>query len=211
MKKIQSVLLIICIIFGVVFMTACNTNKPIADNTTTTEAPKDEFAEVKDIAEKFAVALIESDRNILFEHYARDMEKLMDAMLKDGDVQELLDFYGAKDLPEFYDKLSEGAKATLRSDYGDDYKITAKTTTCEKLDGDTLKIFIENCKIQTDSNAKNYDVTSEELLDTTKIEEAVKIIVECKLSGSNKTDTDEKELYGVFIDGKWKMIDDVKI
>ncbi len=212
MKKIQSILLVLCIIFGVVFLTACNTDKPITDdNTTTTEAQKDEFADVKEIAEKFAVALIESDRNILFEHSAMNMDILMDSMLKDGDIQEMLDFYGAKDLPNLYDKLSAGAKATLRSDYGDDYKITAKATASEELDKDTTKTFIENCKIQADSDAKNYDITSEELLDTTKIERVVKITVECEISGSTKTDTDEKELYGVFMDGKWKIVDDVEV
>lgn len=215
MKKLQSFLLVICIILGTLFMTACNTDKQgvNSNNTskTTTEEPKDEFAEVKDVAEEFILAKIESDYEILFEYYAIDMNKLMDAMFSGGDTEEILDFYGVTSLDELYKQMNEDTLESLDNDYGETYTIRVKATECEELDKEKTKTFIENCKNQVDSNAKNYAVKSEELLDTTKIEKVTKVTVECEISGSKKTDADETVIYCVFIDGKWKIVDDVEV
>lgn len=213
MKKIQSILLVFCIVFGVVFLTACNTDKPSADGNSpiATEAPKDEFAEVKEVAEEFIVAKIESNYKILFEHYAMDMDSLMKSMFSGGDTEEIFDFYGVTSLDELYKQMNDDSVASLANDYGEDYKITAKATECAELDEKTTKTFIENCKIQVDSNAKDYEVKSEELLDTTKIERVTKVTVECEISGSKKTDADETVIYCVFIDSKWKIVDDVEM
>lgn len=219
MKKIQSILLVVFLLLGFILLTACDTKtgqkgsgdttKKSENETTAQVTEKDELDAAKAVAEKFAVAITELDYNTLFECYAMDMESAMNSMFDAGDMQEMLDFYGMTELSDLYDMMHKDAVDDLKTTHGDDFKITTKVIDCTELDEKTEKTFIENCKIQVDSTAKDYAVNSEDLLDTTKIEKVVKVTVECTISGSTDSNVEEDELYCVFIDGTWKVVDDV--
>lgn len=211
MKKCKLLLLALLILISCGSISACSSESE--PKPTESTAPSQEYLEkdVMPLAEKFTAALVETDYTTLFDCYAMNWGEVMKSMLSSDDMKEAFEFYGVSDLEGFYKLQHKEAVSKLKNNYGDDYKLDVSAEKCDEITGTDMSSFIENCKIEADSYAKNYDVESKDLLDTDKISKVVKVTLKCSISGSKTSDEETKVLYSVLIDGKWKIIDDIEV
>lgn len=160
----------------------------------------------EDVAEKFAVALIEGDYEKAYSYLVVDYEDFMKEKIdaRDGDWEDYLE-----DLSDLYDEdfdsysdylayISEDTKDDLEDEYGDDYKITVTD-----IDSDDVK----------KKEAKSW-LSSDEMkamkkcgFDVKDCDEFMCVTVELAIEGSEDEDEAELEVYLAKDGAKWKVID----
>ena len=162
------------------------------------------------VVEKYANASMTGNYNEIKKYSAYNVDKLVKAYYEaegytEKEFNEMLkDEYDVKNIDEYYKKNAEESKKYLSEEFGKNYKFTVKVKDFEKYTTKERKEFIE--EIREEFEDEDFDIKS--IINLDKITEVAVYGVELTISGSEKKDSMEDELYLVKIGGKWRVLED---